>query len=259
MLMASDATAQNGARLFARRCPACFQPVGLFAVHCGACGYRLVRRHGGEADGALEMGAVLSGRYLVGRLLQISDQETVYAGFDKQTERVVRLTSAPAEGWDRAALSDHAQTLMSLAGCAAIVAPDEVWMEGDRLFAVSQAQGEPLSEGGRRIGDAGMRRCLARLTDALLVVHSLGAQPEGNAVHGAPCAENLLLTEDGALRLVLPLLPHFGEPADDIRGFGGVLLPLGMALSPAVEAILSRMCAGGYTSVLEIKHELNCL
>ena len=61
------------------------------------------------------------------------------------------------------------------------------------------------------------------------------------------------------LRLVLPLLPHFGEPADDIRGVGGVLLPLGMALSPAVEAILSRMCAGGYTSVLEIKHELNCL
>lgn len=259
MHTAFDTPACRRARLPVRRCPACFKPVGLLAVRCGACAYSLNGRHGGGETGGLAMGTVLAGRYVVGRCLQSMDGERVYAGFDRRTARIVRLTAAAAEERERTDLLCRARALLGLAGCQAIAAPDEVWLERDRLFAVSSAPGKPFCDGGRSIGDAEMRRCLARLTDALLVIHSLGAQPDGDAVHGAPCAERLLLAEDGALRLALPLLPRTGEPADDIRGFGGVLLPLGTALSPAVEAILRRMCAGGYASVLEIKHELNCL
>ena len=259
MHTAFDTPACRDARLPVRRCPACFAPAGRLAVRCRACACKLNGRHDGGEVGALAMGTVLADRYVVGRLLQSMDGESVYAGFDRRTQRIVRLTAVAAEERERADLLCRAQTLLGLAGCQAIAAPDEVWLERDRLVAVSSAPDKPLCSGGHSIGDAEMRRCLARLTDALLVIHSLGAQPDGGAVHGAPCAESLLLAEDGALRLALPLLPRAGEPTDDIRGFGGVLLPLGTALSPAVEAILCRMCAGGYASVLEIKHELNCL
>ena len=259
MHTAFDPPACRRARLPVRRCPACFAPVGLLAVRCGACAYPLNGRYGGGETGGLAMGTVLAGRYVVGRCLQSMDGERVYAGFDRRTKRIVRLTAAAAEERERTDLLCRARALLRLAGCQAIAAPDEVWLERNWLFAVSSAPDKPFCDGGRSIGDAEMRRCLARLTDALLVIHSLGAQPDGDAVHGAPCLESLLLAEDGALRLALPLLPRTGEPADDIRGFGSVLLPLGTALSPAVEAILRRRCAGGYASVLEIKHELNCL
>ena len=124
-----------------------------------------------------------------------------------------------------------------------------------------------LTEEDRRILDS-YATLVEGLADYLgpsyeLVLHSLDGQMGGSAaVHGAPALDMLWRMPGGEVRLFVPPVPAQGRPADDIRGFGSALMVLsggGAALSPALLAVLERMCAGGYASVLEIKHELNCL
>lgn len=184
-------------------------------------------------------------------------------GYDRLERRRVWLTAYAVPPEARGAYLARSMALTSLAGCAAVAVPSALVAAGELLVAVAPAPADTLAAAREPMGEAPLQALLQRLTDALLVLHSLDGQMGGSvAVHGAPALDMLWRMPGGEVRLFVPPVPAQGRPADDIRGFGSALMVLsggGAALSPALLAVLERMCAGGYASVLEIKHELNCL
>lgn len=264
---------RNGKRL----CPACFSPLGFLRRRCKQCGYNgSSRAHDApenrSAEDALSVGMVLQNRYAVGSAIGIAGNTLpcaaqAYRCYDRVEQRKVRLTAYPEVPGSREAFMSRAAALKTLSGCDAVATVIDAFAAEGLLLAVTEAPEMTLEERARPLGDTELIYVLHRLTDALLVVHSLDRLigEGGDAVHGAPCAADIWLTGDGRVRVFVPPVPRTGEPADDIRGFGRALSPLTGELSKAMEAILLRMCGthpdetGGYASVLEIKHELNCL
>lgn len=184
-------------------------------------------------------------------------------GYDRLERRRVWLTAYAVPPEARGAYLARSMALKSLADCAAVAVPSALVAAGELLVAATPAPVDTLAAAREPMGEAPLQALLQRLTDALLVLHSLDGQMGGSAaVHGAPALDMLWRMPGGEVRLFVPPVPAQGRPADDIRGFGSALMVLsggGAALSPALLAVLERMCAGGYASVLEIKHELNCL
>lgn len=230
-----------------RCCAACLHPMGRFAVRCPSCGRRGFAVHA----------VPFAGRYLPSPLQTDGPFVTVR---DRRSGALLRGTvlpcGAPSDG-----TAVRARALAALSACHALLVPQQVLTENGRLLAL-YADGPFLPL--RFDGDTSVRAALGALSGALLVLHSLGAQAEfsGDAVHGLPSADCLFQDADGSLRLLVPLAAQQGEAAADIVGFGQVLCALcgpKIALAPATRRILERMRAGGYRSVLEIRHELNCL
>lgn len=246
----------------ARACPVCGAPRAPFRRRCPACGF-VKRPPAGETPFAA--GTLLLERYAVGgpAVPPRIGTGAAFWGYDRLERRRVWLTAYAVPPEARGAYLARSMALTSLAGCAAVAVPSALVAAGELLVAVAPAPADTLAAAREPMGEAPLQALLQRLTDALLVLHSLDGQMGGSAaVHGAPALDMLWRMPGGEVRLFVPPVPAQGRPADDIRGFGSALMVLsggGAALSPALLAVLERMCAGGYASVLEIKHELNCL
>lgn len=246
----------------ARACPVCGAPRAPFRRRCPACGF-VKRPLAGEMSFAA--GTLLLERYAVGgpAVPPRIGTGAAFWGYDRLERRRVWLTAYAVPPEARGAYLARSMALTSLAGCAAVAVPSALVAAGELLVAVAPAPADTLAAAREPMGEAPLQALLQRLTDALLVLHSLDGQMGGSAaVHGAPALDMLWRMPGGEVRLFVPPVPAQGRPADDIRGFGSALMVLsggGAALSPALLAVLERMCAGGYASVLEIKHELNCL
>lgn len=207
---------------------------------------------------------LLQERYAVGGAAagrRGADGGQSFWGYDRREDCIVYLTAYAVAPEAQAAFLARAAALRTLSGCEAVAVPLDAFAAGQWMVAVTLPPERTLAERGQLLSDAALLALLDRLTDALLVVHSLDGQMGGNgsAVHGAPSPEAIWFFPDGRVRLFVPPVPAKGDPSDDIRGFGRVLAAAGASRSPALGAILARMCAGGYASVLEIKHELNWL
>lgn len=257
------ASERPGQRLpAARACPVCGAPRAPFRRRCPACGFAKRPAVGGAPFAA---GTLLLERYAVGgpAVPPRIGTGAAYWGYDRLERRRVWLTAYAVPPTARGAYLARSMALESLAGCAAVAVPSALVAAGELLAAVIPAPVDTLAAAREPMGEAPLQALLQRLTDALLVLHSLDGQMGGSAaVHGAPALDMLWRMPGGEVRLFVPPVPAQGCPADDIRGFGSALTVLsggGAALSPALLAVLERMCAGGYASVLEIKHELNCL
>lgn len=246
----------------ARACPVCGAPRAPFRRRCPACGF-VKRPPAGETPFAA--GTLLLERYAVGgpAVPPRIGTGAAFWGYDRLERRRVWLTAYAVPPEARGAYLARSMALTSLAGCAAVAVPSALVAAGELLVAVAPAPADTLAAAREPMGEAPLQALLQRLTDALLVLHSLNGQMGGSAaVHGAPALDMLWRMPGGEVRLFVPPVPAQGRPADDIREFGSALMVLsggGAALSPALLAVLERMCAGGYASVLEIKHELNCL
>ncbi len=217
----------------------------------------------GEA--AFAAGTLLLERYAVGGPAVPPHIGTgaVCWGYDRLERRRVWLAAYVVPPEARGAYLARFAALAGLEGCAAVAVPSALVAAGDLLVAVTPAPVDTLAAAREPMGDAPLQALLQRLTDALLVLHSLDGQMGGSAaIHGAPSMDMFWRMPGGEVRLFVPPVPVQGRPTDDICGFGSALTVWnrgGAALSPALLAVLERMCAGGYASVLEIKHELNCL
>ena len=71
-----------------KRCMGCMSPLPDDRQECGVCGYPA---GGINPDGYLQVRTLLSGRYLVGRVLEAGGDSALYIGYDQVQEAPVSI------------------------------------------------------------------------------------------------------------------------------------------------------------------------
>lgn len=227
-----------------RRCPACFAPLARGAQDCPACGHDGSEAVTGEQP--LTPGTRLLRRYRVG----VRADTGFYWGFDEKEH--VRVQLEAYTGPLHAAFFFRADAMSRVADCAAIVPVlDAFSTEGAAVCVHGAAAGFPLCRRAFPLSEAELALALSAAADALLVLHSL------KIAHGALDGDRLRVTEEGALRLLVPAAPCEASPAEDLVRLGALLTPLHGKISKRLDDVLVRLSAGRYASVFELRHALS--
>ena len=199
-------------------CMGCMQPLEEGVAKCPHCGYP----NGGiNPPEYLRVRTVLSGRYLVGRVLEIGGDGAVYIGYDQQEQSVITLREffpanlcvrmndgslKPLQGQETA-FGDYRFKFLSVARAVArlrdvlvIVPTYDIFEENGTAYTVTEfCDGQSLekyilSRGGR-LPTEEVRRLFLPLLSALTTIHGTGL------VHLGISPKNVLVDADGQLRL----------------------------------------------------------
>ena len=208
---------------YARICPACFTPVGEGSAACPACGYDELQPGEGGWN-LLKPGAILHGRYMVGRTLGQGGFGITYVGMDMllnvklaikeyfpsglamrnpDSRTVMRVSEEVAEDFLRGMekFIDESRTLARFEGNPCIVSVKDFFEErGTAYMVMTLLEGRTLmahlKEKGGRLHFGEAFSILSPLMDALDEVHASGL------IHRDISPDNIFLTRFGQVKLL---------------------------------------------------------
>lgn len=199
-------------------CMGCMHPLNEGEAKCAHCGYPA---GGVNPPEYLRIRTLLSGRYLVGRVLEIGGDSAVYIGYDKQEECAITLREFfPAtlcsrdqggvlksvEGKEatflayRAKFLSVARTVARLRDVLVVVPSYDIFEENGTAYTVSEfCEGSSLEKyvaaKGGRLSFEETRRLFLPLLSALSTIHATGL------LHLGISPKNILVDAEGNLRL----------------------------------------------------------
>ena len=199
-------------------CMGCMTALPEGASNCPHCGYPVGGVNPGEY---LPVRTVLAGRYLVGRVLEISGDSAVYIGYDQQEQGVITLREffprnmslrrgngelVAGEGKEemfavyRAKFLTVARAVARLRDLLVVVPSYDIFAELGTAYTVAEfCEGESLekyvaAQGGRLPADE-VRRLFLPFLSALSTIHGTGL------LHLGISPKNVLVDGEGNLRL----------------------------------------------------------
>ncbi|MBQ9963758.1 MAG: PASTA domain-containing protein [Clostridia bacterium] len=199
-------------------CMGCMQPLAEDVDKCPHCGYPV---GGVNPPEYLKIRTLLSGRYLVGRVLEIGGDSAVYIAYDKQEEGVITLRefypatlctrtasgALQAKDGHEATFAAYRSKFLSVARAVArlrdvlVVVPSyDIFEENGTAYTVAEfCKGQSLekyvaAKGGRLSFDE-VRRLFLPLLSALSTIHATGL------LHLGISPKNILMDNEGNLRL----------------------------------------------------------
>lgn len=199
-------------------CMGCMQPLGEGETKCAHCGYPA---GGVNPPEYLRIRTLLSGRYLVGRVLEIGGDSAVYIGYDTQEESTITLREffpaalcarqqggalVPTAGKEavfaayRAKFLTVARMVARLRDVLVVVPSYDIFEENGTAYTVADfCEGKSLekyvaAKGGRLSFDE-TRRLFLPLLSALSTIHATGL------LHLGISPKNILVDTEGNLRL----------------------------------------------------------
>lgn len=216
------------------RCMGCMSPLPGDRTACGVCGYPA---GGINPDGYLQVRTLLSGRYLVGRVLEAGGDSALYVGYDQVQEapvsireffpetlcgrgengRVTLLSgceAAFAEMLEK--FRSHARVLARLRDLPTMIPLYDIFEENGTAYTVSEKVGgvtlaDRLRQTGGRMSWDAARPLFMPLFSVLSAVHSAGIY------HLGICPENILLGSDGRPHFLNFLLPESHMVGTDLK------------------------------------------
>ncbi len=217
-----------------KRCMGCMNPLPDGRQECGVCGYPA---GGINPDGYLQVRTLLSGRYLVGRVLEAGGDSALYIGYDQVQEapvsireffpetlcgrgengRIALLAGCEAAFEEMAEkFRGHARVLARLRDLPAVIPLYDIFDENGTVYTVSEKIGgitlaEQLRRSGGRMDWDEARPLFMPLLSALASIHSAGIY------HLGICPDNILLCSDGRPRLTHFLLPEARMVGTDLK------------------------------------------
>lgn len=220
----------NGDKL----CMGCMNPLPEGRTECGICGYPV---SGENPSGYLPVNTVLSDRYVVGRVLRAGGDAAQYIGFDRVLKGTILIREfLPDTLCERAEdgtvriiagcehtfadhldkFRTHARALARLRDLPAVQPTYDIFEQNDTAYTVSEhCEGITLEQrlqqlGGRMSWDEA-RPLLMPVMASLVSMHSAGL------VHLGICAENLVVGQDGKLRLIGFAIPESRMVSTDLK------------------------------------------
>jgi len=199
-------------------CMGCMHPLNEGETKCAHCGYPA---GGVNPPEYLRIRTLLSGRYLVGRVLEIGGDSAVYIGYDTQEESAITLREffpatlctrqqggllLPADGKEavfaayRAKFLTVARAVARLRDVLVVVPSYDIFEENGTAYTVAEfCEGKSLekyvaAKGGRLSFDE-TRRLFLPLLSALSTIHAAGL------LHLGISPKNILVDTEGNLRL----------------------------------------------------------
>ncbi|MBR5539933.1 MAG: PASTA domain-containing protein [Clostridia bacterium] len=199
-------------------CMGCMHPLGEGEAKCAHCGYPA---GGVNPPEYLRIRTLLSGRYLVGRVLEIGGDSAVYIGYDKQEECAITLREffpatlcvrqqggalKPAEGREatfatyRTKFLSVARTVARLRDVLVVVPPYDIFEENGTAYTVAEfCEGKSLEKyvaaKDGHLSFEETRRLFLPLLSALSTIHAAGL------LHLGISPKNILVDAEGNLRL----------------------------------------------------------
>lgn len=199
-------------------CMGCMQPLSEGETKCSHCGYPV---SGVNPPEYLCVRTVLSGRYLVGRVLEIGGDSAVYIGYDQQEQDIITLREffpsglckrsengalTPLPEQDdvyaayRAKFLNVARAVARLREVLVVVPPYDIFTDRGTAYTVSEfCHGTSLEKyvaaKGGRLPFEEVRRLFLPLLSALATIHATGL------LHLGISPKNILVDEDGSLHL----------------------------------------------------------
>lgn len=214
-------------------CMGCMNSLPEGVSACPVCGYPA----GGENPPLyLSVGTLLSGRYMVGRLLDIGGDSVRYLGYDQELrspiiireffpgtlcERGVDQQVAILGGCELTfqeyleKFRRHVRALARMRELAAMIPIYDIFEENQTVYAISEhEEGVPLearlAEIGGRMRWSDARPLFMPLLSSLISLHAAGIY------HLGICPDNLLIGPDGKLRLRGFYLPEARFASTDL-------------------------------------------
>ncbi len=199
-------------------CMGCMQPLEDGAAKCPHCGYPV---GGVNPPEYLKIRTLLSGRYLVGRVLEIGGDSAVYIAYDMQEEGAITLREfypatlcarqadgslQPKEG-SEATFAAYRTKFLAVARAVArlrdvlVVVPSyDIFEENGTAYTVAEfCQGQSLEKyvaaKGGHLPFEEVRRLFLPLLSALSTIHATGL------LHLGISPKNILMDNEGNLRL----------------------------------------------------------
>ncbi len=198
-------------------CMGCMHPLSEGEAKCTHCGYPA---SGVNPPEYLRIRTLLSGRYLVGRVLEIGGDSAVYIGYDMQEESTITLREffpatlcarkqngvVPAEGKEavfaayRAKFLTVARAVARLRDVLVVVPSYDIFEENGTAYTVAEfCEGKSLEKyvaaKGGRLSFEETRRLFLPLLSALSTIHATGL------LHLGISPKNILVDTEGNLRL----------------------------------------------------------
>lgn len=217
-----------------KRCMGCMSPLPDDRQECGVCGYPA---GGINPDGYLQVRTLLSGRYLVGRVLEAGGDSALYVGYDQVQEAPVSIREffpetlcgrgengqvtllagcevAYGEMLDK--FRSHARVLARLRDLPTMIPLYDIFEENGTAYTVSEKVGgvtlaARLRQSGGRMSWDEARPLFMPLFAALSAVHSAGIY------HLGICPENILLGSDGRPHFQNFLVPEAHMVGTDLK------------------------------------------
>ncbi len=199
-------------------CMGCMHPLKEGEIKCAHCGYPA---GGVNPPEYLRIRTLLSGRYLVGRVLEIGGDSAVYIGYDTQEESAITLREffpatlctrrqggalVPADGKEsifaayRAKFLTVARAVARLRDVLVVVPSYDIFEENGTAYTVAEfCEGKSLEKyvtaKGGRLSFEETRRLFLPLLSALSTIHATGL------LHLGISPKNILVDTEGNLRL----------------------------------------------------------
>ncbi len=216
------------------RCMGCMSPLPAGREECGVCGYPV---GGINPEEYLQVRTLLSGRYLVGRVLEAGGDSALYMGYDQVQEAPVQIREffpetlcgrgekgriALLAGCETAfadmleKFRSHARVLARLRDVPTMIPLYDIFEENGTTYTVSEKVGGVTLEnrlrqlGGRMSWDEA-RPLFMPLFSALSAVHSAGLY------HLGICPANILIGSDGRPHFQNFLLPEAHMVGTDLK------------------------------------------
>ncbi len=216
------------------RCMGCMSPLPAGREACGVCGYPA---GGINPETYLQVRTLLSGRYLVGRVLEAGGDSALYIGYDQVQEAPVQIREffpetlcgrgengriALLAGCETAfadmleKFRSHARVLARLRDVPTMIPLYDIFEENGTSYTVSEKVGGVTLEsrlrqlGGRMSWDEA-RPLFMPLFSALSAIHSAGLY------HLGICPANILIGSDGRPHFQNFLLPEAHMVGTDLK------------------------------------------
>lgn len=198
-------------------CMGCMSPLNEGDAKCAHCGYPV---GGVNPPEYMRVRTVLGGRYLVGRVLEVSGDSAVYMGLDRQDDTPVTVreffpTTLALRGDNgllqvlpekEAAFAAYKQKFLSCARAVArlrdvlaVVPYFDIFEENGTAYSISEyCKGVSLERYVRAKGPLSyeqVRHMFLPLLSAVSVIHTAGV------LHLGICPKNVLVDDEGHLRI----------------------------------------------------------
>ncbi len=224
-------------------CMGCMSPLNEGDSKCSRCGYPV---SGVNPPEYMRVRTVLSGRYLVGRVLEVSGDSAVYMGLDRQDDTPVTVreffpTTLAVRGDDgllqikdgcEGAFAAYKQKFLSCARAVArlrdvlaVVPYFDIFEENGTAYSISEyCNGMSLERYVRANGPLPYeqaRQLFLPLLSAVSTIHAAGV------LHLGICPKNILVDDEGTLRIKNFCIPdtHTMNTACEPTLIGGYAAP----------------------------------